>query len=580
MTNVIEVPDGYSFVKPLSSGGFGSVVEMMETSSKEHYAGKMIPCVTEKDIERIDREVKRLRQFVHPGIVKLKEVASMGNMKMIVMELGGQSLAEIVKDYTERNVLIPRENPETRVTSCQLCSFGVFRCLVNTPSAVWKLKDADEKELLSENEKSKGPEQKVEIETIISEREQEKMKRMEAERNLEMEKRTRQQVVELLKRESEDRKKDQEEIIRLKRDLNEEEKSRKELEMETNARKRDQDRMMRTEAELKAELNNLKETLAKLESERKEDRAKMAKQTFSFPPPPQPQEQNTIQRLEMELKKEKERTAQLEIEMAKQKSNQTQPPPQPAPHSSGVSSTGPLASSSARQGNVVASRIGADAIEHSRFTKWYVSGNVFTKIGFTDYSILSYQCGAVMARLSFTIRKGPTDTFVVGIIASHLSSEALSSYFALCRGGAGWNLRPESRFTVQNYKDTYRGSACLGGRPGQRVVLEADGREGKRTLKLSQDGETQPAFFTNIPIPFRFAVYICGINDAVEIESFEVMREPQMGGGANPNLEDNTTIVGDAKRYYIKIHPKSINLRHTSTTTQTPFVFISNGATS
>ncbi|KAK2956486.1 hypothetical protein BLNAU_8540 [Blattamonas nauphoetae] len=66
---------------------------------------------------------------------------------------------------------------------------------------------------------------------------------------------------------------------------------------------------------------------------------------------------------------------------------------------------------------------------------------------------------------------------------------------------------------------------------GQLVVLEADGREGKRTLKLSQDGETQPVFFTNIPVPFRFAVNIYWENDAVEIESVSVVSSPQMVGG-------------------------------------------------
>ncbi|KAK2947018.1 hypothetical protein BLNAU_18020 [Blattamonas nauphoetae] len=63
MTEVFEVPDGYSFVRTISSG----------------------------------------------GIVGLKEFVSMDNMKVIVMELGDQSLADIVKDYTSRQILIPRD---------------------------------------------------------------------------------------------------------------------------------------------------------------------------------------------------------------------------------------------------------------------------------------------------------------------------------------------------------------------------------------------------------------------------------------------------------------------------------------
>ncbi|KAK2959824.1 hypothetical protein BLNAU_5313 [Blattamonas nauphoetae] len=75
------------------------------------------------------------------------------------------------------------------------------------------------------------------------------------------------------------------------------------------------------------------------------------------------------------------------------------------------------------------------------------------------------------------------------------------------------------------------GSACLGGNKGQRVVLEADGREGKRTLKLSQDGFVQDVNFTNIPVLFRFSVYVFEKRGSVEIESVEVVDEPQMVGG-------------------------------------------------
>ncbi|KAK2963865.1 putative CAMK family protein kinase [Blattamonas nauphoetae] len=318
MTDPTEVPEGYSFVREISSGGFGSVVELMENSTKEHYAGKMIPGVTAKDKDRIDREVNRLRTFAHPGIVALKEVASMGNMKVIVMELGEQSLAEIVRDHTSRGVLVAREvvyrvmvdvssalnsmhshetgttahgdvkmenillfpgghfklcdlgaaesetgsstrsvmsqlyvspeqmesetgratcssdvwalgivlhwllfgeplfknksilklgqeissfqvsmigescggeerallmrmldpNPETRVTSRQLCSFGVFRCIINTKSALWRLKDADEIDLHSEKEKIQH---ELEIEKNIRQRDQEQIQRMKEE---------------------------------------------------------------------------------------------------------------------------------------------------------------------------------------------------------------------------------------------------------------------------------------------------------------------------------------------------------------------------------------------------------------
>ncbi|KAK2957886.1 putative CBL-interacting protein kinase 3 [Blattamonas nauphoetae] len=70
----------------------------------------MVQCLTPKDIERFDREVGRLQRFSHPRIIKLKEVATMDHTKVIVMELGGKSLAEIVRDLTERKVLMARED--------------------------------------------------------------------------------------------------------------------------------------------------------------------------------------------------------------------------------------------------------------------------------------------------------------------------------------------------------------------------------------------------------------------------------------------------------------------------------------
>ncbi|KAK2942430.1 putative Carbon catabolite-derepressing protein kinase [Blattamonas nauphoetae] len=110
MADLIKVPDGYSCVRIINSGSFGTVVELIENATNTHYAGKMVQCLTEKDIERFEREVGRLRRFSHPRIIKLKEVVTMDNTKVMVMELGGKSLVEIVKYLTERKVLMARED--------------------------------------------------------------------------------------------------------------------------------------------------------------------------------------------------------------------------------------------------------------------------------------------------------------------------------------------------------------------------------------------------------------------------------------------------------------------------------------
>ncbi|KAK2953227.1 putative Calcium/calmodulin-dependent protein kinase type II subunit gamma [Blattamonas nauphoetae] len=639
MATKIEVPDGYSMVKPLSSGGFGSVIEMMEKSSKEHYAAKMIPFVTAKDTERIDREVNRLRKFDHPGIVKLKDVLSMGNLKVLVMELGGQSLADIVKDYTERKVLMPRdvvyrvmmdissalhemhnhksgstahgdvkmenillfagghfklcdlgaaesedvsstrsvmsqlyvsperlesdtgkatcasdvwalgivlhwllfgeppfkgqnpvklireistfkasmigekcggderallmrmldENEKTRVTSSQLCSSGVFRCIVNTTSALWKIKDADDKEYQSEKEKSKGPGQKLEMDKITRERDQERKKRLEAERN---------------------------------------------LETEQKARKQDQENIVRMDAELKS----LKEQLAKSESERKESQttSESAKKAEVAKSTNQEQEQKSMAMKQLQSQYRPAFGVNL-------KPTQAQPPLQARQGTVTSSQTGVTAKTtpavpvqSSSQPAPVANDdqplppppstlCGAAAVDMFDRTLWIVSENVFSRTKDTfNASIVSFEFGEVVARLSLTIVKGAGYQFAVGIVSSKISNKALTEYYPDLKGGAGWDLYQEDRFSRQNGKNSNRLMACLRGRQGQRIVLEADGREGKRTLKLSQDGETQPVFFTNIPVPFRFAVCVCDENDAVEINSVEVVSEPQMVGGTIP----------------------------------------------
>ncbi|KAK2960935.1 putative Carbon catabolite-derepressing protein kinase [Blattamonas nauphoetae] len=109
MTDAIPVPDGYSFVRIINSGGFGTVVEMIEKSTNMHYAGKIVQCWTQKHKDRFDREVGRLKTFSHPRIIKLKETMAMEGNRVMVMELGGRSLAEIVQDYTKREVPMPRD---------------------------------------------------------------------------------------------------------------------------------------------------------------------------------------------------------------------------------------------------------------------------------------------------------------------------------------------------------------------------------------------------------------------------------------------------------------------------------------
>ncbi|KAK2939880.1 hypothetical protein BLNAU_25212 [Blattamonas nauphoetae] len=185
------------------------------------------------------------------------------------------------------------------------------------------------------------------------------------------------------------------------------------------------------------------------------------------------QDQHTIQRLELELKTRNrnhrsygKRVGRIEIE--------------PAPTSSSASTSFEWT----RQGTVVRSQIGAAAIELFYQTMW-------------KSSLVSFEFGAEVARLSLIIRKGPNYSFILESSRPVWAARALTDYFPKLKGGAGWDLYPDFRRARQNWKDTNYGSACLEGREGQRVVLEADGREGKRTLKLSQDYEPNQCSLTS-----------------------------------------------------------------------------------
>ncbi|KAK2945415.1 hypothetical protein BLNAU_19684 [Blattamonas nauphoetae] len=177
---------------------------------------------------------------------------------------------------------------------------------------------------------------------------------------------------------------------------------------------------------------------------------------------------------------------------------------------------------------------GAAAIEVFQPLKFTLSGNVFTKSVTDCSSIFTITFGPIVVRFTFVIRQCDPRHLAVGLIAPEMVEQATPGrgYFANLKRAANWDLNPSYKRARQNNKDSPHGSICKDAEVGQRVVLEADGREGKRTLKLSQDGETQPTFFSNIPVPFRFGIFLYTTGASVEIVSTEVLREASMVGGS------------------------------------------------
>ncbi|KAK2944270.1 putative Protein kinase domain containing protein [Blattamonas nauphoetae] len=428
MSETISVPPGYRFLRNINDGGFGTVIEVSENSTGEHFAVKMMRCISEKDKERIGREVHRLQTFVHPHIVRLKEVVAMENMQAIVMELGEQSLAQVVKSHSERGVLIDRHI--------------VYQVMVDISSALCFMhNDAGERTAHGD----------VKLENIL----------LFGDGHA--------KLCDLGAAESED-------VSSTRGVMSMQYVSPERLEdaQEQTARLKDQQALMEE-----------KERTVQLQTELR-------------------MKQTTRQR-------EKEKALKTQNELMRKMEEMT------ARHAV----------------RVVRSRNGADAIEWYPAGGFSLSGSVFTFRGrfFECSTLLSFSFGKVVARFTFTITR-ITGWNWIGIIASSQTEEVKKGQiFVGLLGEAGWDVSEQSRAAFQNENDYSEGSACAAGKEGPRVVLEADGRDGKRTLRLSQDGQTQPTFFSNIPVPFRFAIYLSGVGDSVSIESVNGLTEPTLFGG-------------------------------------------------
>ncbi|KAK2948805.1 hypothetical protein BLNAU_16255 [Blattamonas nauphoetae] len=183
---------------------------------------------------------------------------------------------------------------------------------------------------------------------------------------------------------------------------------------------------------------------------------------------------------------------------------------------------------------------GAAAIEVFQQDKFTVYGNVFTKSVNDWSSFFSLSFGPVVVRIAVVIRNCVNSTFAVGLIATDMIEQATQTQgsFSNLKRAAGWVIHPSLRWVRQNGKDSHHQSTCKSLTVGQRLVMEVDGRKGIRTLKLSQDGETHSAFFSNIPVPFRFAIQMYESGASVEIVSTEVLREASIVGGKSKVVMD------------------------------------------
>ncbi|KAK2942938.1 hypothetical protein BLNAU_22149 [Blattamonas nauphoetae] len=179
------------------------------------------------------------------------------------------------------------------------------------------------------------------------------------------------------------------------------------------------------------------------------------------------------------------------------------------------------------------SKTGADAIE--LFDEDFIikTGNTFTlrqrpenkQTNFIPKTLFSPLISSDVAQLSFTITHSYREYFI-GAVSAHLVYTGTQiDIFIEEHGTATWG---------QDYTPPAPAQANAAPPPQRQtiqVVLEADCRDGKRTIKLLDDGAVISAFFTNLPLPFRFAITLRHPSVSVTTHSLTFTTKPTLKGG-------------------------------------------------
>ncbi|KAK2959618.1 putative serine/threonine protein kinase [Blattamonas nauphoetae] len=599
MSGSVSAPPGYGLVRHINDGGFGTVIEVSENTTGEHFAVKMMRCMSRKDEERIGREVQRLRTFGHPNIVGLKEVVKMENMQAIVMELGGQSLAQVVKSHSERGVLIDRHivyqvmvdissalcfmhnHPDGRTAHgdvklenillfgdghAKLCDLGaaesedvsstrgVMSMQYVSPermddaegrasgsSDVWALgivlhfllfgKGLFSGQTMIKLAREIGSFQPSQIGTSCGEKERELLIRMldpDCGSRL-----TSKQLVESS-------------ILRCLINTTQagwklsEMKSRrpdpKVAELQNQLKKKEDENIQLRNQLSKEQADKLKEwdRSYNLQSQLITERTIRQKEQESLTK----ERGRSYQLLEelLQVRMEREEVEQELFELLRmlvEREQLSQPKMKDGNDYGRMRTEQPIVRRRPERATerVLIRKFGTDAILSFPTDGYLNSGSAFTRTGGSFPTLLSFWIGKVVARFTFTFTR-ITGWTAIGIVDSFQTETVKKGqYFTTVLGGAGWVVSEKHISARQHGKEYSSGTACAAGWNGQRVVLEADGRDGKRTLRLSQAGWTQPTFFSNIPVPFRFAMILHGLFDAVSIEYVEELEEPALTWG-------------------------------------------------
>ncbi|KAK2945728.1 hypothetical protein BLNAU_19341 [Blattamonas nauphoetae] len=180
------------------------------------------------------------------------------------------------------------------------------------------------------------------------------------------------------------------------------------------------------------------------------------------------------------------------------------------------------------------SKSGADAIEIFDEDFIIKTGNTFTlrprteteDTNFIPKTLFSPIITSDVAQLSFTITHLYYG-YSYGAVNPHLLDTGTKHDIGDERRGQGaWrkNYEPPTAFRAFR-APRYRYS--------REFVLEADCREGQRTLKCLKDRTMKSDFYINLSLPFRFAINLLHPSISVTINSLTFTTVPTLKGGKN-----------------------------------------------
>ncbi|KAK2946605.1 hypothetical protein BLNAU_18441 [Blattamonas nauphoetae] len=186
------------------------------------------------------------------------------------------------------------------------------------------------------------------------------------------------------------------------------------------------------------------------------------------------------------------------------------------------------------------SKTGADAIE--LFDEDFIikTGDTFTlrerpeneKTNFIPKTLFSPVTSSNVAQLSFTITHSSFG-FRLGAISPHLvdfgtQDDIFSEEHRTATWGEDYTPPAPAQANVAHPVQWAR-----------QIVVEADCRDGRRTVKLFHDGEVNQVFYLNLSLPFRFVITLCHPSVSVTIHSLTFTANPTLVGGtmSNDNME-------------------------------------------